>query len=98
MNLTTPIISEDKVAQQYVAAKFSTADTEVDLTPSSHHATHNPTVQSTVDNGKDSRNNRMCEERVQTGEAKRLALMHDTLKGSEGHEPPVKNSKRVKAM
>ena len=99
MDSTPPKIREDKeitsLTQQYVVAKPSTAATEVDLTPSSHHSERNLATQVTEDNAKNEARKKTLEEPTQTVELNRVRETND---GTKGHAPRAKTSKNVKAM
>lgn len=98
MNFTTPRISEGNATQQYVAVKLSTADTEVDLTPSDHHSRRDSATQLTENNAKNEGGKKTLEEPTQRVELNRVRETNNGTKGSERRAPRAKTSKKVKAL
>ena len=102
MDSTTPDSSEDKgltySTQQYVAAKPSTAATQVDPRRSSHHARRSSVAELTGDNVKNEDEKKTFEEQMQTAAVDRVGVVGDAVKGSKGHISPAKTTNTAKAM
>ena len=102
MNSTTPDSSEDKglpySTQQYVAAKHSTAATEIDTKRSSHRARRFSAAELTADNVKNEAGKEKFEEKMQAAAVDSVGLVGDAVKGSDSHISPAKTTNTAKAM
>ena len=76
--------------QPYVAAKPSTAATEVDPTPSSYHSKHSSAAELPRNAAKEKGKERTLDGGMQTGRVDRMRITTDSLEGSEDHVPPAK--------